>query len=147
MRQQWNVLKGCDTRASHHLLIGTPSQNDTILLFHHVNKLSKWLRFRSETIKYPSDNAESREKPAIISAIAIIDGRKDGTGGEAKILDGGVGSRNVTINLASQWFKGFAFIVIIIGRYENSWTKELFVLMKETIQIALINFFKSFVSN
>ena len=34
-------------------------------------------------------------------------------------MSGGVGSRKVTIKLASKWFKGYAFTVIITGYYEN----------------------------
>jgi hypothetical protein len=116
IKEQWNFLLTKADRTAHNFFVGIPKLGDTILFYQQRAVDSMPFMIRSEIISYPPKFANELKK-AVISGIAIIDSKKDGSGGEGTILNGGVGCSFVDIKLASRWFKGYAFTVIIIGKY------------------------------
>ena len=79
IRQQWLFLRDGDATTSHHRFQGIPNKNETILLYHQASLPGRWYGYRSEYIKYPSDDAEPRRELAMITSVAIIDHMKNGT--------------------------------------------------------------------
>lgn len=80
--------------------------------FQTIIKTGKWFQGRSALIKYPLPGYWRNE---IISGIWILDNFRNGTGGYPHILYGGVGYKNVTIELGSKSFRGFSFNISIYG--------------------------------
>ena len=115
--QLWNIIcsHSTDLRA-HNLVLGIPGSGDTILYQHIISRNFQPFVRRSEIISYPP-NGNKLLKRAIITGIAVIDTKRNGQGGEAVIEGGGVGAAFVDIKLISEVFKGFSFMVLIVGKY------------------------------
>jgi hypothetical protein len=116
IKEQWDFLLTKSDRTAHNFFVGIPKLGDTILFYQLRAVDYSFFTTRSEIISYPPKLANELKK-AVISGIAIIDSKKDGSGGEGTIISGGVGCNFVDIKLASRWFKGYAFTVIITGKY------------------------------
>ncbi|KAJ9583120.1 hypothetical protein L9F63_022534 [Diploptera punctata] len=90
-------------------LVDCKKHDSDVLL--HTKKLERsyqLLRTQESNVVYSNPNA-------IITCIEVLDQRTDGTGGHPSIQSGGVGHNNVTINVRSQFSRGFEFVINIYG--------------------------------
>ena len=120
MKELWEIISKSahENRFENSNVMRVPELGDTILFYQQRAVEGKPFIWRSEIVNYPPKCNHGLRK-AIITGIAIIDAKKTGMGGEATILDGGIGANYVEIKLTSQWFRGYSFTIIIIGRYTD----------------------------
>jgi hypothetical protein len=119
IKDQWNFFQSLGGNKSHNLILGVPNLGDTTLFYQMRSVKDRPFIRRSEIITYPPKYSTDLKK-ATITGIAIIDSRKDGTGGEGKIINGGIGANFVEIELTSEWYRGYEFTVYIIGKYTKN---------------------------
>ncbi|XP_054166535.1 uncharacterized protein LOC128964003 [Oppia nitens] len=96
-----------------------PRMDDTILFYLQRTVERKPFVWRSEIVRYPPRGAPNL-KNINITGVAIIDSKRTGMGGEASILNGGIGFDFVDIKLQSNWFCGYSFTIVIIGKYMDT---------------------------
>ena len=83
-------------------------ENDVLLHTKNMERTFKLLRNQEANVVYSNPNA-------VITCVEVLDQRTDGSGGNATILEGGLGHHNVTIKLRSQFSRGFSFVINIYG--------------------------------
>ena len=94
---------------THSLFEGKRAPGDTILYFQDVKKEYSLLGTVSHTFHYTCKEGEK------IIAFGAMDNWRDGTGGYAKLLSGGVGKSEVTVEVTSQFSRGFDFSFNVYG--------------------------------
>lgn len=97
---------------SHHFVLGTARATDRQLFRQIYQRKGSFLSVTKEYVNYPSNGTFSYYT---ITAIRALDQYIDGNGGYATLLRGGVGYRNMTLELRSRRGKGFNFIVEVWG--------------------------------
>lgn len=94
---------------SHNLIIGNRQQGDRLIYQETIVKPSKWLQV-IEVRK--SINTTGY----FITQIRALDQKTNGNGAIASLVNGGVGSSNVTLKFKSQRSHGINFLVQIYAR-------------------------------
>ena len=94
----------------HNLKLGTPASDDIVLYTEDKPKDSKFLNTVSHTFTYQCQNGEE------ITAVLAEDLANDDTGGNAELVDGGVGKELVSIKITSQRNCGFHFKFTVYGK-------------------------------
>ena len=104
---------------THSLSEGDRVYGDTILYSQDVKKEYSLLGTVSHTFHYTCKEGEE------ITRFDATDNWADGTGGYAKLVRGGVGKSEVTVEVTSQAFRGFnfSFKVYGISRASGSWVR------------------------
>ncbi|XP_044737241.1 uncharacterized protein LOC123299086 isoform X2 [Chrysoperla carnea] len=96
---------------SHHLITGIVHFGDRLVYNKNVtDEPFTWFGKVSKYVTYPPRGIQNTRNITVIQVYDLI---KDGTGGWARIVNGGVGHRNVTIKLKSQTGKRMSFQVVI----------------------------------
>ena len=96
-------------KGQHTLKLGSRHPGDTELYSQEVRKGDKFFSTVSHTFHYRArDNEE-------ITAVVAEDQWWDDTGGIPVLVSGGVGQREVTIELTSQRNRGFHFHFYVYG--------------------------------
>ena len=106
-KDKWNGIifeKGRD-----NLTIGPPNAKDVVLYSHHERK-QNGIGWVSHTFSYTCKPGEE------ITAVLAYDMWDDGTGGNPKLKSGGVGEKEVSIEVTSQLMRGFHHKVIVYGK-------------------------------
>ena len=93
----------------HSLSEGKRIPGDEILYVQDVKKEYTLLMTASHTFHYTCKDGEK------ITAFWAQDNWSDGTGGYAKLVSGGVGENEVTVEVNSQAFRGFDFSFTVYG--------------------------------
>ena len=93
----------------HTLSFGTPGKNDVVLYEDEVRKSSKFLSEVKHTFSYTCKSGET------ITAVAAQDKWSDDTGGNPKVVSGGLGKSGVAVEVTSQFGRGFHFRFIVYG--------------------------------
>ncbi|XP_054166484.1 uncharacterized protein LOC128963958, partial [Oppia nitens] len=117
IRDLWEeVCDYCNScqRKSSNLVIGIPKVGDTVLWHQILTKESNCFSKTKAWIQYPPKGSVNCQHN-IITGIAVLDINNDGNGGNADIIDGGIGRNFARIKLRSKFRKGLSFQVIIIG--------------------------------
>ncbi|PSN52608.1 hypothetical protein C0J52_19565 [Blattella germanica] len=102
------AIVGLASCQSHNLVLCNKRDNDVLLYSKLVERAYKLLSRVTSNVSYANPDAT-------ITCIEVLDNRTDGTGGTATITEGGLGYRNVTINLRSQLTRGLNFTINIYG--------------------------------
>ena len=94
---------------THSLVEGNRVPDDCILYCQDVKKEYSLLGTVSHTFHYTCKEGEK------ITVFGARDNWTDGTGGYAKLVSGGVGKSEVTVQVTSQAFRGFDFSFTVFG--------------------------------
>jgi hypothetical protein len=66
-----------------------------------------------EVVRFPTIGVRSDKK---ISSVVCFDGWDDDTGGEAKIINGGIGADYMEIHLCSCFMRDYSLTITIFGK-------------------------------
>ncbi|KAK9507712.1 hypothetical protein O3M35_007507 [Rhynocoris fuscipes] len=94
---------------SHDEIFGKRQPNDKLVYVDHINESWKLFRHVTKDISYPLRGQVGHN----ITYIEIMDNYKNGNGGCAYILEGGVGKEFVKIHMKSKFNRGMDFEVKI----------------------------------
>lgn len=95
---------------SHHLIMGHRARGDMLIVWEDVVKNSSSMEV--VTVEKTFNTTEYRK----ITLLAAFDRNKNGTGGYASVVRGGLGHRMVRLKFQSQPGYGINFVVKIYGR-------------------------------
>ena len=97
-------------KGRHNLVVGTPGPGD--ILLHEEQKRQGWgFGFVSHIYRHNGDNT--------ITAVVAKDNWDDDTGGDPKIIDGGLGQKHVEVKVTSRYRRGFDHTVYVYGKKKN----------------------------
>ena len=102
-------LIGLGGEGQHTLKLGEPGPDDIILYQEKYRKGDKVLSKVRHTFTYTAKDNEE------ITAVSAEDQWLDDTGGNPLLISGGVGQREVTIQITSQRNRGFHFHFYVYG--------------------------------
>ena len=98
----------------HTLSLEKPGDNDVVLCNETIRKGSKFLSEVTHTFSYSCKKGER------ITAVTAYDKWSDDTGGHPKLVRGGVGKKEVVIEVTSERNRGFHFQFIVYGTKGHS---------------------------
>ncbi|KRT84646.1 hypothetical protein AMK59_2740, partial [Oryctes borbonicus] len=102
-----------NANGTHSVFIGCVKSTDKLLFNQLYNVSGSYFSTAQKLVKYPKPGYLRNE---IITGIWLFDYDRYGKGGYGRIMAGGVGYNNVTIQLRSyKWGRGFNFLVQIYG--------------------------------
>ena len=104
----WQELTGALSR--HSLVLGSPGRNDVVLHEEVIRRESNFLSTVSHTFSYVCKAGEE------ITAVLAYDMWDDDTGGHPQRESGGVGQREVSISVTSQFNRGLHFHFMVYGK-------------------------------
>ena len=94
----------------HNLVVGKLGPGD--ILLHEEQKCQGWgFGYVSHIYRYNGDNT--------ITAVVARDKWDDDTGGDPKIIDGGLGQKHVEVKVTSRFGRGFDHTVYVYGKKKN----------------------------
>jgi len=102
-------LVGIGGTGTHTLKLGEPGPDDVLLYQSSYRKGDKFLRKVSHRFTYTAKDNEE------ITAVVAEDQWVDDTGGNPELVSGGVGQREVTIEVTSRVNRGFHFYFYVYG--------------------------------
>ncbi|XP_075217667.1 putative salivary secreted peptide [Lycorma delicatula] len=97
---------------SHNLIVGTLIFGDKLLYYDVINIPRKLFRTVDYNVTYPNHGSSN----TTINYIRVINLKVDGTGGFPRLIKGGIGYHNVTIQLTSKLNHGLHFNINIYGK-------------------------------
>ena len=108
VKKIWNEIPSEHGR--HNLTLGEPNAKDVVLYTDDLRKYYEYFRRVSHTFSYTCKSGEE------ITAVLAYDRWDDDTGGYAQKKSGGVGQREVSIEVTSQYMRGFHFKFVVYGK-------------------------------
>ena len=108
MKKVWNQISA--GRGRHSLTLGEPSDKDKVLYQEELRKGYEYFGKVSHTFSYTCKSGEE------ITAVLAYDVWSDDTGGNPEKKSGGVGQKEVSIEVTSQYMRGFHFKFIVYGK-------------------------------
>ena len=105
----WNKVS-VGGHGRHTLRLNEPGTGDEILYKEECRKGDKFMSVVEHTFRY---QAKSNEE---ITAVVAEDQWSDDTGGNAEVVSGGVGCREVKIRVRSRKNRGFNFHFYVFGK-------------------------------
>jgi len=102
-------LVGIGGTGTHTLKLGEPGPDDVLLYQSSYRKGDKFLRKVSHRFTYTAKDNEE------ITAVVAEDQWVDDTGGNPELVSGGVGQREVAIEVTSRVNRGFHFYFYVYG--------------------------------
>ena len=100
-------------RGRHSLTLGEPNDKDIVLYQEDVRKGYEYFGKVTHTFSYRCKSGEE------ITAVLAYDKWSDDTGGNPEKKSGGVGQKEVSIEVTSQYMRGFHFKFIVYGKRRN----------------------------
>ena len=97
-------------KGQHNLVVGKQGPGD-ILLFKEQKRQVCGFGYVSHIYRHNGDNT--------ITAVVAKDNWDDDTGGDPKIIDGGLGQKHVEVKVTSRFGRGFNHTVYVYGKEEN----------------------------
>ena len=97
-------------RGPHNLEVGERGSGD-ILLHEEQKRQGCGFGWVSHIYRYNGDNT--------ITAVVAEDNWDDDTGGDPKIIDGGLGQKHVEVKVTSRFGRGFDHTVYVYGKKKN----------------------------
>lgn len=97
-------------KGQHNLVVGKRGPGDILL---HEEKKRQGCEFGwvSHIYRHNGDNT--------ITAVVAEDNWDDDTGGDPKIIDGGLGQKHVEVKVTSRFGRGFDHTVYVYGKKKN----------------------------
>nr|QTY40871.1 venom polypeptide precursor [Doratifera vulnerans] len=95
---------------SHNLYAGQPHPTEILVFETTQAKIGVPLTIRKTIIKFPE---EGKKNDRFINNIIALDNIRDGKGGYASVIDGGVGQKHAKIKIESERSHGFNFTIRI----------------------------------
>ena len=108
VKEVWNQISA--GRGRHSLTLGEPNDKDIVLYQEELRKGYQYFGKVSHTFSYTCKSGEE------ITAVLAYDRWDDDTGGYAQKKSGGVGQREVSIEVTSQYMRGFHFKFVVYGK-------------------------------
>ena len=108
VKDKWTQISA--GRGRHSLTLGEPNDRDQVLYQEDVRKGYEYFGKVTHTFSYTCKSGEE------ITAVLAYDKWSDDTGGNPEKKSGGVGQREVSIEVTSQYMRGFHFKFIVYGR-------------------------------
>ena len=97
-------------KGRHNLIVGKPAPGD-ILLHEEQKRQGYGFGYVSHIYRHSGDNT--------ITAVVAKDNWDDDTGGDPKIIDGGLGQKHVKVKVTSRFGRGFDHTVYVYGKNRN----------------------------
>ena len=111
VKDKWNQISA--GRGRHNLTLGEPNHDDIVLYKEDVRKGFEYFAKVSHTFSYTCKSGEE------ITAVLVYDKWDDDTGGNPEKNSGGVGQKEVSIEVTSQFMRGFHFNFIVYGKRQK----------------------------
>ena len=106
----WEKHSKFDENCRHTRAFGKPGKNNEILYEKRVRKQSEGVFGKaSHTFTYSCAKGER------ITAAIAYDEWDDGTGGYPELQDGGIGEKTITVEVTSQYLRGFHHQFVVYG--------------------------------
>nr|QHB21485.1 venom protein family 3 protein 1 [Platymeris rhadamanthus] len=99
----------CAIGQNHSASFGSRTPGDKLVFQNHIQRAWKKFEYTKVVVTYPSEGETGQN----ISYIELTDKYTNGHGACPKILEGGVGTNNVRIELKSGFYRGIDFVVKI----------------------------------
>ncbi len=114
LREMWSGLTEDGRGGRRHTMIAGEAQfGDEVLFKMKCERKEVFIGYREEVVRFPTIGVISDKK---ISSVVCFDEWGDDTGGEAKIINGGIGADYVEIHLRSCFWRGYSFTITIFGK-------------------------------
>ena len=111
MKDIWNQISA--GRGRHSLTLGEPNDKDIVLYQEELRKGYEYFGKVTHTFSYTCKSGEE------ITAVLAYDEWSDDTGGNPEKKSGGVGEKEVSIEVTSQYMRGFHFKFIVYGKRQK----------------------------
>ena len=111
VKDKWTQISA--GRGRHSLTLGEPNDKDIVLYQEDVRKGYEYFGKVTHTFSYRCKSGEE------ITAVLAYDKWSDDTGGNPEKKSGGVGQKEVSIEVTSQYMRGFHFKFIVYGKRRN----------------------------
>lgn len=98
-------------KGRHNLVVGKPGPGDILL---HEEKKRQGCEFGSWVSHIYRHNGDNT-----ITAVVAEDNWDDDTGGDPKIIYGGLGQKHVEVKVTSRFGRGFDHTVYVYGKKKN----------------------------
>lgn len=97
-------------KGRHNLVVGKRGPGDILLLKEQKRQVCGF-GYVSHIYRHNGDNT--------ITAVVAKDNWDDDTGGDPKIIDGGLGQKHVEVKVTSRFGRGFNHTVYVYGKEKN----------------------------
>jgi hypothetical protein len=97
----------------HNLIVGEVQVGDNVLFNMKCQRSCVLLGHQGEIVRFPTIGMKNVKE---ISSVIVYDEWDDDTGGEARIIMGGIGADYVEIQLSSRFMRGYSFTITIFGK-------------------------------